>query len=714
MSSSDLFSSSWHRVAGLRPRLRGHAKLSRHFYRGQLWYVMQDQSSRRVHRFSPAAYTLIGLMDGHRSVQEIWDSASARLADDAPTQEDVIRLLSQLHGADVLQCEIPPDVEEMLRRQDKLRGMKLIQVLMSPLSVKFPLLDPERFLNATIGLVRPFFTWYGALAWLALVGSAVVLAGLHWEELTKDITDRVLAPQNLFLIWLTFPVLKAFHEFGHAYAVKRWGGEVHEMGIMLLVLMPVPYVDASSATAFRDKYPRVVVGSAGMLVEMAIAALAMILWVHVEPGLVRAVAYNVILIAGVSTLLFNINPLLRFDGYYIFADLIEIPNLRTRAARHFTYLSERYLLGMKNVQEPEGTKGEKRWFLLFHVCSFIYRLFVTFAIVLFVAGKYFIFGVILAIFAVIGALVLPLAKGIGYLFFNTRLHRGRTRAVAAIGAVVAIAVWLVFFLPAPMWTRAEGVIWVPEQAIVRPGTEGFVAEVVATPNTQVSPGDTILRLEEPLLAAHIRVLKAKVAQYEDQYAAERFDQRVRAEITLETLRAARAELDRALEKAHSLDVTAPVAGRLVLARADDLPAKFVRQGQDLAYIIDGKQLTARVIVPQQDIDLVRNRTRAVEVRLTEDVDEVVPATIRREVPAATATLPNLALSVDGGGKIALDPREKNPRALQKHFDFELGLPMRQDVHIGSRVYVRFDHGSEPLAQQWYRSLRQVFLKQLNV
>ena len=268
MAANDLFSASWHRVAGLRPRLRGHAKLSRHFYRGQLWYVLQDQSSRRVHRFSPATYTLIGLMDGHRSVQEIWDATCAKLGDDAPTQEEVIRLLSQLHGADVLQCEIPPDVDELLRRQDKMRSMKLIQLLMSPLSVKFPLLDPERFLSAAMPYVRPFFSWYGTVLWLALVTGALVLAGLHWGELTKDITDRVLAPQNLLIIWFTFPVLKAFHEFGHAFAVKRWGGEVHEMGVMLLVLMPVPYVDASAATAFRDKYPRAVVGGAGMLVEM--------------------------------------------------------------------------------------------------------------------------------------------------------------------------------------------------------------------------------------------------------------------------------------------------------------------------------------------------------------------------------------------------------------------------------------------------------------
>lgn len=714
MASSDLFSSSWHRVAGLRPRLRGHAKLSRHFYRGQLWYVLQDQSSRRVHRFAPSAYALIGLMDGHRSVEAIWDAACAKLGDEAPTQEDVIRLLSQLHMADVLQCEIPPDVDELLRRQDRVRSMKLIQVLMSPLALKFPLLDPERFLAATMPLVRPFFSPFGALLWLGLVTGAAVLAGLHWEELTRDITDRVLAPQNLLIIWATFPVLKAFHEFGHAYAVKRWGGEVHEMGVMLLVLMPVPYVDASAATAFRDKYPRVIVGSAGMLVEMAIAAAAMILWVNIEPGMVRSVAYNVILIAGVSTLLFNINPLLRFDGYYILSDLIEIPNLRTRANRYFTYLTERFLLGVKDQPAPEGTPGEKRWFLLFAVSSFIYRMFITFAIVLFIAGQYFIFGVLLAIFAVTGAIVIPLVKGLAYLLFNARLHRGRVRAVVGVAAVFGSLAWLIAFVPAPMWTRAEGVIWVPEQAIVRAGTEGFVAEVVAPPNAQVKAGDPILRLEEPLLEAQIRVLRARVAQFEAQYEAERFDQRVRAEITLESLRAARAELDRALERARALEVTAPVSGRLVLARADDLPSKFVRQGQDLAYIVDGQQLTARVIVPQQDIDLVRNRTRAVEVRFSEHLDDVVPATVRREVPAATTALPNMALAIEGGGQIALDPREKGARALQKHFDFELVLPVRGEVHVGSRIYVRFDHEPAPLAQQWYRSLRQVFLKQLNV
>jgi putative peptide zinc metalloprotease protein len=689
--------------------------MSRHHYRGQLWYVLQDQSSRRVHRFSPSAYQVIGLMDGHRTLQEIWDAACSRLGDEAPTQEEVIRMLAQLHVADVLQCEIPPDVDEMLRRQDRLRSMKLLQLIMSPLSVKFPLLDPERFLSATLPLYRPFFYWFWALLWLVVVGAGVTLAGLHWGELTKDITDRALAPENLLIMWFTFPIIKLFHEFGHACAVKRWGGEVHEMGIMLLVMMPVPYCDASASTAFRGKYQRTVVGAAGMLVEVFIAALTIMLWVNMEPGFARAVAYNVMLIAGVSTLLFNINPLLRFDGYYIFSDLIEIPNLRTRATRYFSYVFERYMLGVKESQTPEGTPGEKRWFFFFAIASFIYRLFITFAIVMVIAGKYFVFGVMLAIWAAIGALLLPVIKGLNFLLLSPKLRKSRARAMVVTALVFGGAAGLIFFMPVPMWTRAEGVIWVPERAIVRPGTEGFVTSVMAAPNSQVRQGDVIIQMEEPLLASQIRVLQSRIAELEAQYDAQRATERVRAELTRETMGAVQAELDRAQERAHALAVTAPVTGRLVLARADDLPAKFVRQGQDLAYVLEGNELTARVIVPQQDIDLVRNRTRSVEVLLSEDLHRALPARMRSEVPAATASLPNMALSTEGGGKVALDPRERNkPQALQKYFQFELTLPARPEVHIGSRVYVRFDHGTETLAGQWYRRLRQVFLKQLNV
>ena len=254
--SQSLFSPSWYRVAELKPRLRSHLEIHRHHYRGELWYVLQDHASGRFQRFTPSAHMLIGLMDGKHSVQEIWEAGRARLGEDAPTQEEVIRLLSQLHAVNALQTDVVPDTAEMLKRFEKQRYGKLKQNLRSPLFMRFALLDPERILALFLPLVRPFFSWAGAVIWLVVVGYGIFQAGVHWPELTRNIADRILAPSNLVILWLTYPFLKAFHEFGHAFAVKVRGGEVHEMGIMLLVFTPIPYVDASAASSFRNRRER--------------------------------------------------------------------------------------------------------------------------------------------------------------------------------------------------------------------------------------------------------------------------------------------------------------------------------------------------------------------------------------------------------------------------------------------------------------------------
>jgi putative peptide zinc metalloprotease protein len=180
-----LFSSVWYRVATLKPRLRSHTQIHRHQYRAQRWYILQDHASQRYHRFSPAVYFLIGLMDGRRTVQEIWESANARLGDAAPTQDEVIQLLTQLHMADVLQCDVPPDTTELLLRYDRQRLQTWQSQLLSPLSWRFPLCDPEPLLCRCLPLVRPLFGTAGALLWCTIVGLAVVLAAIHWHPTFK-------------------------------------------------------------------------------------------------------------------------------------------------------------------------------------------------------------------------------------------------------------------------------------------------------------------------------------------------------------------------------------------------------------------------------------------------------------------------------------------------------------------------------------------------
>src|SRR6266850_2144003 len=190
---SDLYSPSWYRVAQLRPRLRSHARIHRHHYRGELWYVLEDRVSRRMHRFNPVAHYVIGLLDGKRTVQEVWAAAAERFGDDAPSQDEVIRLLGQLHSAEVLQTEAMPDVTELARRAKRGRKKTWLQNLLSPLSIRIPLFDPDRGLERWLPWYRSWFGWLGALIWCAVVTVGLVNAGAHWTELTEDVTSRVLA-----------------------------------------------------------------------------------------------------------------------------------------------------------------------------------------------------------------------------------------------------------------------------------------------------------------------------------------------------------------------------------------------------------------------------------------------------------------------------------------------------------------------------------------
>ncbi len=714
--SDTLFSPSWYRVAGLKPRIRAHARILRQSFRDEVWFVLQDQAAERSHRFSPAAHHFIGLMDGERTVQAIWEAAGTHLGDAAPTQEDAIRLLGQLHAADALLCDVPPDSMEVFRRYQRNERMVWRRRLWTPLALRFPLLDPDRFLRRTLPLVQPLFGWFGLLLWLAVVGTGAVLAASHWTDLTENIADRVLDPKNLVLLWFVYPVVKSLHELGHAYATRRWGGEVHEIGLMLLVFSPVPYVDASSAWGFRDKRQRMVVGAAGIAVELFLGALALFVWLAVEPGAVRAVAYNVMLISGVSTLLFNGNPLLRFDGYYVLADAVEIPNLGARSNTYLGYLFQRYVLGIKDAESPAHSTGERLWMAGYGTASFVYRIFISFIIITFIAGKFFVVGVVLAIWAVATQVVMPVGKSMSFLVGSSNLRRQRGRALTTSLLLLLVAVGLLFFVPAPSWTRTEGVIWVPEESQVRAGADGFVVSLLAPVGSEVVRGQPLIRAEEPFLATRVAVLEAQLGELMAKYQALLPTDRVQAAMVREEIIAAQANLKRARERASELVFRSPAAGRFIVPNAVDLPGRFLSKGQLVAYVVEPRELTARVALLQDDIALVRQDTRGVEVMLAGWDARPIPARIRREVPGASSQVPTAALGTAGGGPIAVDPRDKQGLAtLRQVFQLELALPaeVRSD-YLGARVFVRFEHAAEPVGLQIYRAFRRLLLRQFNV
>jgi putative peptide zinc metalloprotease protein len=714
--NAPLLSNWWYRVAARKPKLRSHARLYRHRYRGEIWYLLQDPASTRVHRFSPSARLIIALMDGKRSIAELWEIANKHLGEDAPTQDEVIQLLGQLHSADLLESDVTPDVAELFARGEREERARFFRTYANPMALRIPLWDPDAVLNSCQGLLGLIWSRWGGVLWLAVVLPVLFLIPSHWPELSHNLSDRVLAVDNLLALYFVFPAIKALHELGHATATKAGGGEVHDLGIVLLVLLPVPYVEASAATVFKSKYRRALVGAAGVAVELFVAAIAFYFWLLIEPGIVRAMLFNVMLIASVSTLLFNGNPLLRYDAYYILADLIEIPNLSARSTRYWGYLVERYLLGVHESEPPNATIGEKMWFVCYGFASTIYRVIVTIVIAMFIAGRFFVVGVILALWAIGAMAVFPVFKAVKHLVGNPRLYKHRSRAIGVTTALLLAVTGFILIVPMPYHSHAEGVVWLPEQAMVRAGANGYFRDFLINPGTAVVKGQALTQSVDPALDAQLRQGTAKVTELEAEYAANFVLDRTKAQIVSDRLDAERARLARSQERTDALVARANTDGVFIVSQMGDMLGRYYHKGDPLGYVMGKTAPLARVVVPQDAVDYVRTATDRIRLRLVHQPGTVMKGRMLREVPGGEEQLPSVALATEGGGEIATDPREsKSPKALQRMFQFDVEI---EEVNLvdrfGQRVYVRFEHQMTPLSVQWYRSIRLLFLSSLHV
>ncbi len=691
--------------------LRPHVELHRQYFRGALWYVMEDPADGKFFRFSPEAYALIGLMDGRRTLDEIADIAEKRLGVNAPTQDEIVQLLSQLHVAGVLTSDRIPDLAEIAERSETMRRKKMMQSMRNPLGIKVPLLAIDGFISATMPLVRFLFTWVGFFAWLGLVVWGAVTAAIYWPELTGNLLDRVLSGNGIALLLISYPLVKLLHELGHGYAVKHWGGQVREVGVMFLVFMPVPYVDASAAIGFPSKRARIVVGSAGIMVELAVAALAMIIWTEMSPGIARALMFNIMLIGGVSTLLFNGNPLLRFDGYYVLTDLIEVPNLGQRSNKYLSYLVRRYVFGLPHVRTPVTAVGERKWLFWYAILAFLYRMFIMLGISLFVAGKFFFVGIALAIWSVVLMIGLPIFKAIIYLMSAPELEARRRRAVVGSAALVAVIAGPLLVVPVPDATIATGVVVAPGETRVLTQTGGWLSDMAPAGRQLDAPQQLVAVLEDPLAAPRARLVEAQLKEAEVQLAASDAGDPLRARIDQSRRDLAQRDAKRLAEQRAALQVLAPQAGKFQPLIGADTRGRFVPQGAVLGYVTDeGGGWVVRAAVPQADIDRVADSAAKIAVRFSTEQSHQYDARIVARTPRATRDLPSAALTTTFGGPIAADPGPFPARSLESVFILDLAVEGRPDqLFFNQRVWVRFDQGRRPIGLQGARALRQVFL-----
>jgi len=704
-----LLSTAWYRVAGLRPRLAPQLKVMRQPVRDQLWHVLSEAGSGRQLRLNPAAYEFVGRCDGTRSVGELWELLLARLGDDAPTQNDILSLLTRLHHADMVQFDAAPNLAMLFERRAR-HSQRQRRAWINPFVVRMRLFDPTRLLDRIEPTLRPLFSPVGLWLWVVCVLLALLAGVLNFPALRTEAAAHLAAPSTLWLLWLCYPPIKALHELGHALAVRRWGGQVHEAGITLLFFTPAPYVDASAANTFAQGRQRSLVSAAGIMVELFLAALALAVWLAVEPGLVRDIAFAVLLICSVSTLLFNGNPLMRLDGYYILCDALDLPNLALRSGALWSSWWRRLALGSRAVPASALAAGEFKWLVAYAPLSWAWRIGLLLVLIGWAGAKSWLLGWLVAL-AVFAWLSVPLATRAMRFVAAATASGMRWRAIGLLLVCISALAVLLFAVPVPSAALARGVIWPPERALVRSEIGGFIDTLPVAHGDQVHAGQVLLKLSEPMLVAeHDRLLAELAGHRAQQYQAWLTDP-LRATHLAQDIARSEAELARAQEQLAQLQVHSQVAGRLVLPNPGDLPGSFAAQGAMLGYILAPGPANVRAVLAEYEVDLVRARARSVEVRLAEAPGVTLPGVLARQEPAATRRLPNAALGKRFGGPIATDAAdEQGLQTLEPVFLMDVAVAEPLAGRIGARVWLRFDLGPEPLGLQWARRLRQLLLK----
>lgn len=710
-----LFSDLWYRVAGTRPWLSPHARVIRQEFGGHTVFVVEDAASGNFFRLSESAWFFAGLLDGRRTVDEAWQACNAQLGDAAPGQRECVEVLSHLQRHGLLAASAPLTPDEVQHREAETRSNRRKRRLGNGLFITIPLLNPDRALDAVLWLLRPVFSPLGLVVYVA-----VALAGL--AAVLRDFSafgsafDQVLAPGNALLLGLMFLLLRAWHELGHAAACKALGGRCTEVGLMVLAfILPFPYCDASSSWRFPETWKRVLVASAGMIFETFAAAIAALVWASSEPGLVRTAAYNAVIAAGFTTILFNANPLLRYDGYYILSDLTGSPNLWQRAQQTWQYMVERGAFGVPGVKPPPlRSTGEAWWLAAFGAASTIYRYLVAFLIIVLVSERYLALGLVLAAVLAVAWFAVPAFKGLGYLFGSSRLEGRRSRAMGLTAGVLALVAAAVGAVPAPSSITAPAVIEPAERAPVRASEDGHVERVLAQAGERVEAGRplVVLRNEElkaMLERAEARALGAR-ARSDAALAATPAEQRAfAAELERATL-----DLERLRARFEALTLRAPIDGVVVPSSgtgADlrNAPGRFARRGTLIASVVALDRPVVRASVPDAEraFEILPGGATPASIRVRGDAGRRLEGRVVRVDALGQRRVEAQSLTAPAGGEIVVDPTARDGRtALTPQFVVDVEPVEAGPLPIGARARVRLHGPATPLAVQWYRRAMQ--------
>ena len=537
---------------------------------------MKDPVGLHYYRFQEEEFAILQMLDGETSMDEVKDQFEAEFPPQKITLEELQQFLGQLHRSGLIIVGVQGQGTQLLKRRSERQRKEFLNAISNILCLRWKGIDPERIFAWTYPKVKWFFSpWTVAIAiTMGIIALALVLVNFEAVRAKMPTFSQFFTPGNAFLLAITLAVTKVLHEFGHGLSCKHFGGECHELGFMLLVLTPCLYCNVSDSWMLPNKWHRAFIGAAGMYVELILASIATFVWFKTTPEtLPNMLALNVMFICSVSTVVFNANPLLRYDGYYILADLTEIPNLRQKATTILSSTMAEWCLGLEPNEDPFLPQRNQAFFAVYSVAAAIYRWVVVISILFFLykLGKSWgleIFGQVMAVASISGLTVVPLYQVGKFFWVPGRMDKVKKPRLAASLAGLAAIVAFVVFVPLPYSVMATVEIQpqFPESVYVDP--PGFLDEVMVKPGMHVEKGATLARLHNMELDAKLEDLQREVEEYESELESlnqQRDNPEIGAQIpALEAKLAGSRRLLKITADQHKrLRLVAPVAGTVL-------------------------------------------------------------------------------------------------------------------------------------------------------
>ena len=632
-------------------KLRQDLKFAVHFGRKPPAYVLEDPVRQKFYRIGSREYLLIGQLDGKRTLREALRRTSELLGEDAFSQVQVEALVSWLSTNQLLiqGSSLALDQSWLAeRRQERLRHWSRLNLIV----FRLPLFNPRKLLEK----IYPFFRWTTGpgffLLWMAVFLWAAYALAVNWQPFRLQAAN-LLAARNLVWLWLAWFFLKVLHELSHAVVYRKYGGDVHEAGILFIVAIPLTYVDATSSWNFPSRWQRIHLDMAGMYIEAFAAAVALVFWSLHTQSIGGVIAHNVVIVAGVSSVLFNANPLMRFDGYYVLSDLTGIPNLYAHGMEVVYGWFRALFLGIR--LPAVRYSGWRRIFLkVYGVAVYWWRILVLVGLSIGASRLFHGMGRIMAFLGIAVWVGMPLY---GFIKRFPALRganpaAGRRLAVS-LAVFVAAALFLVFQWGWTTRVRAPAVVQYRRQAVIKVRTPGFVKRVDVHTGDGVRPGQTLLQLEnrktEFDLAdtrLQLNALKIQGRRYFNRQNLSAF-QIVKENIAVIQHRREALERD-----VRDLTLRSPVAGVVVGSDLDHLQGVFLRRGHEVLWVVTPQRKVIRVSLAQEDVQAFRRAVgQTVKVDMRPCGLPVFDGRLHGVDPRADRKIPYPALSAAFGGPI---------------------------------------------------------------